>query len=111
MTLENLFTGALFWWLLFCLPAAILLPGTSYLFTWPLLFVLLGFGYVLLRQQHEIAKSALVFSIAAVPGVLLLAPAIHLVVALTVSFSAVPAMLIVLLLGPDDSAPVSDDRG
>lgn len=100
VTLENLFTGALFWWLLFCLPAAILLPGTSYLFTWPLLFVLLGFGYVLLRQQHEIAKSALVFSIAAVPGVLLLAPAIHLVfVALTVSFSAVPAILIVLLLG------------
>lgn len=98
--LENLFTGALFWWLMLCVLTALVLPGTSYLFSWPLLFVLLGFAYVLLRQQHQIAKSALVFSVCVVPGVLLMAPAIHLVfVALTVTFSGVAAILIVFLLG------------
>jgi len=100
VSIENLFAGALFWWLLFCLLTAVLLPGTSYLFTWPLLFALLGFGYVLLRQHEETAKSAITFSIFAVPGVLLVAPAIHLVfVALTISLSGVAAVLIVLLLG------------
>jgi hypothetical protein len=78
----------------------VFLPGVSYLFTWPLLFGLLGFGYVLLREKQETTKSAVVFAIVAVPGVLLLAPAIHLIfVALTVSLSGVAAIMIVLLLG------------
>lgn len=97
--LENLMAGALFWWSLLCLVTGLLLPGTSYLFTWPLLFVLLGFVFVLLRQR-ETTKSAVIAALAAVPAVLLLAPAIHLVfVALTISLSGVAAVLIVLLLG------------
>ncbi len=98
--LENLLAGALFWWVLLCLVTGLLLPGTSYLFTWPLLFVLLGFVYVLLRQEQASTRSAVIFSLSAVPAVLLLAPAIHLVfVALTISLSGVAAVLIVLLLG------------
>lgn len=98
--LENLFAGALFWWLLLCLLTGLFLPGTSYLFTWPLMFALLGFAYVLLRQKQQSTKSAVVFSVSVVPAVLLLAPAIHLVfVALTISMSGVAAVLIVLLLG------------
>jgi len=100
VTVENLFAGALFWWLLLCLLTGLLLPGTSYLFTWPLLFVLLGFGYILGTKLQWNAKSLLILVAAAVPGVLLLAPAIHLVfVALTISISVVAAILMVLLFG------------
>ena len=97
---ENLFAGALFWWLLLCLLTGLFLPGVSYLFTWPLLFVLLGFGYVLWSKEPLNNKTTLILAASAVAGVLLLAPAIHLIfVALTISLSGVTTILVVLLLG------------
>ena len=100
LAVENLFAGALFWWLLLCLLTALILPGVSYLFTWPLFFVLLGFGYILRATEWINTKSTLILAVSAVAGVLLLAPAIHLIfVALTLSLSGAAAILIVLLLG------------
>jgi hypothetical protein len=100
VAVENLFAGALFWWLLLCVLTGLFLPGVSYIFTWPLLFVLLGFGYVLRANEQLNTKGTLILAASAVAGVLLLAPAIHLIfVALTISLSGVAAILIVLLLG------------
>jgi hypothetical protein len=99
LPVENLFAGALFWWLLLCLLTGLLLPGTSYLFIWPTLFVLLGFGYILAKERGN-TKSTLIIAASAVIGIVLLAPAIHLIfVALTISLSGVATVLIVLLLG------------
>jgi hypothetical protein len=100
VVVENLFAGALIWWLLLCVSTGLFLPGVSYLFTWPLLFVLLGFGYILRANERTNTKSMLILAASAVAGVLLLAPAIHLIfVALTISLSGVAAVLMVLLLG------------
>jgi hypothetical protein len=78
----------------------LLLPGTSYLFTWPLFFALLGFGYLLHAREQETTKTTLALAAFALPGLLLLAPAVHLIfVALTISLPGVAAVLIVLLLG------------
>ena len=100
VTVENLFAGALFWWLLLCLLTALFLPGVSYLFTWPLLFMLLGFGYILWANELLNTKSTLILAACAIAAVLLLAPAIHLIfIALTISLSGVAVVVIVLLLG------------
>jgi hypothetical protein len=100
LAVENLFAGALFWWLTLCLLTGIFLPGVSYLFTWPLLFVLVGFGYILRARAGLNTKSTLILAACAIAGILLLAPAIHLIfVALTISVSGPAAILLVLLLG------------
>src|SRR5437762_10591344 len=40
----NMLAGGLCWWLLLLVLSSLFLPGGSYLFTWPLLFSLLGLG-------------------------------------------------------------------
>lgn len=99
---EDLFAGALFCWLLLCLLTGFFLPGGSYLFTWPLLFMLPGFGYVLSTKEQEpkALKISLVCAIFAIPGIVMFAPMIHTIfIALSLSGSGVVAILMVLLLG------------
>jgi hypothetical protein len=60
--------------------SSLLLPGTSYLFTWPLLSMLIGLAYLFVAKEQEPGplKKLVVFLLSAVPGVLLLAPIIAL---------------------------------
>jgi Peptidase family M28 len=69
----NLAVGALSWWLLFVVAASVLFPPSSYLFTWPLLFTLLGLGALFALGESPASPwypfAALTFS--AIPAVFL----------------------------------------
>lgn len=70
--LTNLAAGALLSWAILMLLTAAAAPGASYLFTWPLLFALLGLGWALMGDQAERPwRSVAALVLAAAPGVLL----------------------------------------
>jgi hypothetical protein len=98
----NLAVGAL----LCCVAAmwftGLSMPGASYLFTWPLFFSLLGFGYVLLSSEQATAprRKAIVFSLTAIPGLILVVPAIyHIASALPLFLSGAVMILALLAVG------------
>ena len=87
----NLWAGALAMWLTLALVSAIYLPGASYIFTWPLLFGIVGLAF---------RKVTAVVWACAIPGLLLVAPMIdQLFVAMTMRLAALPALITALLLG------------
>lgn len=101
-SVENLTMGALTWWLILMILTSLLLPGGSFLFTWPLLFSLLALGLIFLdkKERSDSIKRVAVFSIGAIPGVIILAPVIYLVfVGLTLGMSGAVMVLVVLLVG------------
>lgn len=101
ISIQNLTVGALLWWLILMVLTSIYLPGASYLFTWPLLFSLVGLGFIFASNRDSAKGKRLVMLTAcAIPGIILLAPTIYLVfVALTLELSGVVMFLVVLLLG------------
>jgi hypothetical protein len=101
-SIHNLTAGAMLWWLMLTISTSLYLPGASYLFTWPLLFTLIGFGLLSTDRVKKLglATRLVILSICAIPGILLLVPTIYLIsIALTVSLSGVIAVLVVLLVG------------
>lgn len=74
--LENIWLGALTLWLLLCVGTSIYLPGGSYVFTWPLVFSLIGLNLLFFIEEE--ARSWLT-TLSAVPGFVLLAPICYLV--------------------------------
>jgi hypothetical protein len=72
--------AALLWWLGLAAGAAVLVPGASYLLTWPLAGGSLGlFGAALLGGGAAVgARAALVALAGAVPGLVLMSSAVHL---------------------------------
>lgn len=98
----DLMAGGMFIWLLLLLVSSFLLPGVTYLFTWPLFFSLLAWGYMIRMRTRANSerKIWLVFALCAIPAVVLLAPTIQQVfVGLTLSLLAPVIILLVLLLG------------
>jgi hypothetical protein len=49
----ELAAGGLLWWMLLAAMASVGFPPVSYLFTWPLLFSLMGFGILLVREPRQ----------------------------------------------------------
>jgi hypothetical protein len=101
-SIDNLTAGAMLWWLILMISTSLYLPGASYLFTWPLLFTLIGFGLLSAERVKKLglAPRLVILSMCAIPGILLLVPTIYLIsIALTVSLSGVIAVLVVLLVG------------
>lgn len=99
---SNLAFGALAAWLIMLLASSALLPGGSYLFTWPLLFSLIGMGIIFnARQQRDLfTRHFLVLLLFAVPAIGLFAPLIDLAfISLTLSNAAIVAAMIVLVFG------------
>ncbi|HKY04204.1 MAG TPA: M20/M25/M40 family metallo-hydrolase [Blastocatellia bacterium] len=99
ISLQNLTAGALLVWLVLAVVTALLVPGASYLFTWPLLFsliaLLLTFG-----DDPGSLKRLLIFSLLALPGLVLLAPMIYMVyLAMTLGVAAILGVMAVLVLG------------
>src|ERR671938_735923 len=101
----NLAVGALLWPLLFAAMAGALFPAGSFVYTWPLLFSLLGVGALFALGDRPASPwypfAALALS--AIPAVLVFAPAVYgvtLIQGLLPPF-AMPtfAVMIVLLLG------------
>lgn len=103
---ENLWVGGLLWFLIMLVLSALYLPGGTYLFTWPLLFGLFGLAATFAlrtraagNDQNLPLRLAIVFSICALPGVILLTPLIgQIFTALTVQVVFVPMIFVVLLL-------------
>ena len=97
----NLAAGGLVCWAILMLLTSFYLPGASYLFTWPLMFSVLGLavGLVLKQRNHHSAATA-VLLVSAVPGLALLIPLTYQIfVGLTLDSIAVVAVLILLQLG------------
>ncbi|MDQ1592733.1 MAG: hypothetical protein QOG71_3360 [Pyrinomonadaceae bacterium] len=103
----NLAVGALLCWLVAMWLTSLAMPGASYLFTWPLFFSLLGLGYVIFSAGHATDATRtrspltpLVLSLAAIPALVLLAPAIyHISVALPLILSGAVMVLVLLVVG------------
>jgi len=80
VSVENLMVGGLFCWAVLMILSSLLLPGISYLFTWPLLCSLAALVYLFTSKEQEpkSLKRLAVFLLSALPGILLLTPIISL---------------------------------
>ncbi len=102
---RNLAVGALVPWLVFCLLSLPLAPGASFVFTWPLIFALLGLGasFLLAGGRHGSRASylrATLLMISGVAAIALLAPLVYLLhLDLSVGYAALTALPIVLAAG------------
>ena len=100
-TLENLFIGTLFGWLVITAGISLYLPGTSFLFIWPLFFSLLGAGlpFVIRKLDIDSWLLALLFGVCSLPGLLFLTVATHQVFqGFGMVMPGVLMLLVVLLL-------------
>ena len=95
-TVENLLVGSLLWWVLLLLLVAPALPGISYLLTWPLVFMLAVLAVMMNSRQTDLNLSLL--SLAAIPGVLIMVPAVHTTLLALPVGAAGPVMVLVVLL-------------
>lgn len=69
-SLNNLIVGALTWWAIVMVLASVFLPGTSYIFTWPLLFGVLALTFRMVNARPAI--STLVFCLSLLPALVLM---------------------------------------
>lgn len=74
MRTENGWAGSLLLWLILTVATSYLLPGGSYLFVWPLLFSLIGLNIAFRTGTTEWPAV-----LGAIPGILFMAPIIHIV--------------------------------
>jgi len=72
----SIWMGALVLWLLLSAGTTLYLPGGSYLFTWPLLFSLIGVNLYLQLRKDTSSWTSVLFS---VPGFILLTPIVYIV--------------------------------
>lgn len=102
ISVPNLLAGALIWWAVLMVLTTVLMPGGSYLLTWPLLFALIGLGYSFIAGdgKSNSAKTLVVFTLCAAPGLLLIVPLFNFTsMAMPLALSGVLIVLLVLLLG------------
>lgn len=99
LSLANLAVGAAIWWALLTVLSSLLLPGASYLFIWPLLFYLIGLGYLMLDRdwQAKPVNSSVVMSLVALPALVMWSPVIFLIFA-AMGFDAVIAVVVMVTL-------------
>lgn len=101
VSFQNLWAGALIWWLVLLVFTALALPGASYLFTWPLFFsiVALGVTFVIKGDALRSVKAQAGVLLGAVTGVILFGPLIYLLfIGLTVRMSAAVMVMLALVL-------------
>jgi hypothetical protein len=96
----NLAAGGLLWWVLLSVPVSLLMPGASYLLTWPLLFASAGLAAGFGMRDRQSIRSFVILAVCLVPGVLLFSQVIYLFyLALMMTAGAVLVVPAVLLLG------------
>lgn len=103
--LENLAIGALTVWLLLMILTSVMLPGASFVFTWPLLFSVVALGVMFLSSEDaahrpDSVKRVAVLSVGAIPALLIVVPTIYLIfVGLTLGMVGAVMVFVVLLSG------------
>jgi Peptidase family M28 len=104
---SDLAAGALAWWVALTAASCVLMPGASYLFTWPLLFSLAPLWLALRARGAEGVSPwgrpspglLAALAVGALPGVVLLSPLLyHVYTGLTLEKVWAVALLAVLLL-------------
>jgi hypothetical protein len=101
-TVMDLAFGALLLFWIMALVTSILLPGFSYLLTWPLLFSTLALGWVLWRATRggNTLWTEIVLTVGALPGVILYAPSIYVMFHFAMApMIGILAFMVALLLG------------
>jgi hypothetical protein len=101
--IESLATGALLWWFVLMLITSLLLPGASFAFQWPLLFGLVGIGWLMLApaklNQRRWLTPAIV-SLCALPVLILMAPIVYQIfLGMTLNWLPMIMAVVVLLFG------------
>jgi hypothetical protein len=94
--------GSAVMWVVLLAASAVAMPGASFIFTWPLLPLLLAYGWMLAPSGVRAGtdRRLVVLVIAAAPAVLLFAPLTKLMlVAFTIRLAGVAVFFMVLLLG------------
>jgi hypothetical protein len=96
---SDLVAGALFWWAGLMIAATIWVIGGSYLVTWPLFFGLFGLGFGIVRRDviSRPARKLAVVALAAIPGILVVVPFVHLVL-IAMPFALAPGLILPLVL-------------
>jgi len=103
---QDLMVGGLCFWLVLMCVTVFVMPGASYLFTWPLLFNLVALASMFARRSDKpwAVSHLVVLALCALPGIILFVPVIYLTsIALSLdSFGslAILTAVPVLLLGP-----------
>ncbi|MCP4422175.1 MAG: M28 family peptidase [Chloroflexi bacterium] len=98
----DLVVGALLMFWLLSLTTSILMPGFSYLFTWPLVFCTLALGWALwhIARGGEPSQTVVALTIGALPGVLIFTPSIYVMYHFALApMIGILAFMIALLLG------------
>ena len=96
----ELAAAALGWWLLLATAISLTMPGASYLLVWPLVAASLGMlGAALLGRQHSGWPAAMVALLGALPAVLLLSDAAHLLLMAEGLKQVVTVMVVWLVVG------------
>ena len=98
---NNLLVGAWLWWLIFMIATTFVLPGTSYLFTWPLLISLIALAVRFRAEDEDAPRPTILLALLpAISGILLMTPLIRgLFVALLLPIYVPVLLFVVLLLG------------
>ena len=102
ISVDNLATGALLWFLLLMILSLIVLPGGSYLLLWPLLSALIVWilRFTLPPAKLSSVKLCLIATLGAVPGIILMTPLIYQIfVALGISLTSLLVVPFTLMLG------------
>ena len=102
VSIDNLATGALLWFLLLLIVSHILFPGGSYLLVWPLLFALIAWilKFTLPAEKLSLTKLSLIATVCAVPGIVLVSPLIYQIfIAVGISQTNLIVVPVTLLLG------------
>jgi hypothetical protein len=92
----DLFAGGLLWWAVSMIAATIWMVGSSYLPTWPLFLVLLGLGYIFIGRDRPGVALATAY-LCAIPGILVVAPVVHLIF-IAMPFALAPALVLFFVL-------------
>ena len=102
MSIDNLATGALLWFLLLLIVSHIYFPGGSYLLVWPLLSALIAWilKFTLPAGKLSLTKLCLISAVCAAPGIILISPLIYQTfVAVGISQTSLVVVPVTLLLG------------
>ena len=102
VSVDNLATGALLWFLLLLIVTHIYFPGGSYLLVWPLLSALVAWilKFTLPAGSLSLTKLCLISVVCAAPGIILISPLIYQTfVAVGISQTSLIVIPVTLLLG------------
>ena len=102
VSVNNLATGALLWFLLLLIVSHIYFPGGSYLLVWPLLFALIAWilKFTLPAEKLTLTKLCLISAVCAAPGLILISPLTYQTfVAIGISQTSLVVVPVTLLLG------------